>query len=130
MRSLSRPLQLLLPECTDPLQLLLPDCVRFNCCSPIVSASTAAPQLSPLQLLLPIASASTAAPRMRPLQPLLPNCVHFSCCSPIASASTAARQLHPLVVEDSRPCLGPIFSNILRGVGGSVLKYKGHVSLV
>ena len=69
------PLQLLLPVCIRlrPLQLLLPDCVRFNCCSPIVSASTAAPRLRPLQLLL------------------LPDCIRFDCCcSPIASASTAA----------------------------------------
>ena len=57
-----RPLQLLLAalmiSCCSrsrPLRLLLPDCVRFNCCSPIVCASTAAH---------PIASASTAAPRL------------------------------------------------------------------
>ena len=78
------------------------------------SASTAAPHLHPLQLLLtayvpfsccsrlrrfncsPIASASAAAPRLRPLQLLLPDCVHFSCCSPIVSASTAAPRLRPL----------------------------------
>ena len=38
-----------------PLQLLLADCIRFNCCSPIASASTAARS---------IASASTATPRL------------------------------------------------------------------
>ena len=65
-----------------PLRLLLPDCVRFNCCSPIASASTAAPRLRPLQLLLA---------RLRPLQLLLPDCVRFNCCSP---ASTAAPRLH------------------------------------
>ena len=71
----------------------LPDCVRLGCCSPIASASTAAPR-----------------------------CVRFGCCSPIASASTAAPRLHPLVaspvLEDSSPCL--MFSNILCGVRGSV----------
>ena len=42
-----RPLRLLLPDCSVPfeLQLLLPHCVRFNCSSPIGSASTTAPRL-------------------------------------------------------------------------------------
>ena len=67
-----RPLQLLLAACIRfswcsrlcALQLL-PDCVRFGCCSPI-------------------ASASTAAPRLRLLQLLLPDCARFNCCFPIA----------------------------------------------
>ena len=76
-----------------------PQYVCFSCCSLIASASAAAPRLCPLQLLLPdcvcfsccspIASASAAAPRLCPLQLLLPNCVCFSCCSPIASTSAA-----------------------------------------
>ena len=84
------PLWLLLPDCVHfELQLLLSDCVCFNCSSPIVSASTAAPQLCPLQLQLP-------------------DCVHFNCSSPIASASTTAPRLHsPAVPEDSSPC--PMF---------------------
>ena len=71
------------------------DCIHFNC-SPIASASAAAPQLS----------ASTAAPRLRLLQLLLPDCVRFNCCSP------------PAVLEDSSPC--PMFLNILHRVRGSV----------
>ena len=83
-----------------------------SCCSPIASASAAAPRLRPLQLLLPtqlhrsvstaaaalssrLASASAAARRLRPLQlhaafncQLLPDCVCFGCCSPMVSAST------------------------------------------
>ena len=40
------------------LQLLLPDCIYFSCCSLIASASVAASQLYPLQLLLfPIVNA-------------------------------------------------------------------------
>ena len=113
------PLQLLLPDCIEPLQLLLPVCVRFSYCSPLASASAAAPRL---WLLLaacvrfsccpdcfylncsssPIASASAAAPRLHPLQLLLSDCVRFNCCSPSCSG----------------PC--PIFSNILSGVQGSV----------
>ena len=52
-----------------------------SCCSPIASASAAAPRLH--------RSASTDAPCLRPLQLLLSDCVHFSCCLPLASASTA-----------------------------------------
>ena len=55
-----RPFQLLHSDCVrcSPLTAtsslrLLPDCVRFGCCSPIAIASTAAPRLRPLQLLLP-----------------------------------------------------------------------------
>ena len=103
----SRPLQLLLIDCIDPLQLLLPvpwrplqlllpDCVRFNSpianCSLTVSASAAAPQLCPLQLLLPDAYASTAA----------------------TSASTA-------VPASACPdCIHQLFSNIVHRVRGSV----------
>ena len=36
------PLQLLLPDCIYPLQLMFTVSVRFGCCSPIASASTAA----------------------------------------------------------------------------------------
>ena len=69
------PLQLLLPNCIDLLQLLLPTCVRFSCCSPIVSASAAAPRLRP----------RAAAPRLHLLRLLLPDCAHFDFCSLIAS---------------------------------------------
>ena len=54
-------LQLLLPNCIDLLelllpvcvcfQLLLPVCVCFSCCSPLASASTAAPRLHPPAVL-------------------------------------------------------------------------------
>ena len=42
-----------LSYCSRPPQLLLPNRVCFRCCSPIVSASAAAPRLCPLRLLLP-----------------------------------------------------------------------------
>ena len=134
-----RPLQLLLPDFASIhfncsllasasaaasrlrlLQLLLPDCVRFSCCSPIASTSAAAPRLRLLQLLLPdfasicfnccspFVSTSAAARCLRPLQLLLPDCVRISCCSPIAC--------NPAVLEDSSPCLGPMFSNTLHGI--------------
>ena len=120
---------------------------RLQSCSPIASASAAARRLHPLQLLLLgqiTASASTAAPplpplpaaapassaacRLHPLQLLLPDCVCFNCCSPITSASTAAPRMRLL---NSSPCPNPKFSNILRGVRGSVnkLKYEGRASL-
>ena len=70
-----------------PLQLLLPDCVRFCCCSPLASIR--------FNCYSPIASASAAARHLRPLQLLFPDCVRFS-CSRNASASTAAPGLHPL----------------------------------
>ena len=94
------PLQLLLPVCVR-FQLLLLDCIRFSCCS-----------------------------RSRPLRLLLPDCIRFNCCSPIASASTAA---HPIASALTACCSSiacirlqpqldssPMFSNILRGVWGSV----------
>ena len=46
------------------LRLLLAACIRFSCCS----------RSRPLRLRFIIASASTAAPRLRPLRLLLPNC--------------------------------------------------------
>ena len=135
----------LLPPCSPTVHNPVPDSSLKSCFSPIASASAAARRLHPLQLLLPgpiAASASTAAcaasrpaaaPRLRLLQLLLaarsrplrlllpdcvrlncctPDCVRFDCCSPIA---------YP----------GPMFSNILRGVRGSVnkLKYEGRASL-
>ena len=127
-----------------------------SCCSPIASASAAARRLRSLRIscmLLPgpIASASTAAPRLRPLPAaaprlrplqlllharrlrrfsccsrsrplrlLLPDCVRFDCCSPIACI-----RFQPQLNSS------PMFSNILRGVRGSVnkLKYEGRASL-
>ena len=68
-----------------PLQLLLPD---YSCCSPIVSASAAASRFS--CVCLPIVSAPASAPVLCPLQLLLPYCVRFSFCSRIVSASAAA----------------------------------------
>ena len=54
-----------------------------SCCSPIASASVAAPRLhrstSNCCSLFP--SASAAVPQLRPLQLLLAACVRFSCCS-------------------------------------------------
>ena len=102
-----------------PLQLLLPG-------APFASASSCCFRTRlrhPLQLLLPgapFASASSCCSRSRPLRLLLPNCIRFNCCSPIALAG-----FQPM------PCLGPMFSNILRGVRGSVnkLKYEGRVLL-
>ena len=117
-----------------PLQLLLAS-IRFNCCSPFASASSCcfrARLRHPLQLLLPVC--------LR-LQLLLPDCVRFSCCS----QSLPLRLLLPdcdcfminccssiaLDGFQPMPCPGPMFSNILRGVRGSVnkLKYEGRASL-
>ena len=113
--------ELLLPDCVRfsccsrarlrhplPLLLALPVCLRLasSCCSPIAPASAAA--------RYPIASASTAAPDCVRLNCCSPDCIRFDCCSPIA---------YP----------GPMFSNILHGVRGSVhvnkLKYEGRASL-
>ena len=112
---------------TSALQLLLPGPIAASastaapplpsCCSPIAPASSAARRLHPLQLpLLPIASTSAATPRLRPLQLLLSDYVASTAAPPIA---------------DSSQCPDPKFSNILRGVRGSVneLKYEGRASL-
>ena len=48
-----------------PLQLLFPDCVCFNCCSPIVSDSTAAPRLHLLRLLLPSAAPASCSRQLQ-----------------------------------------------------------------
>ena len=99
----------------------------------------AAPRLRPLQLLLALLAAfmiSSCCSRSRPLRLLLPDCVRFNCCSliasastaarPIASASTAAPRLHTGFHPAHAP--GPMFSNILRGVRGSVNKLKTKVA--
>ena len=116
--------ELLLPNCIDPLQtavprfcllqLLLPDCVRFSCCSPLASASTALPRFQQLPdcirfgFFSPIASASTVAPWLRPLQLQLPDCIRFDCCSLIASTCslTCSERFQPM-------------PNVLCGVRGS-----------
>ena len=54
-----------------------PDCVRFSCCSPIASASAAAPHAIASIRFNCCCSAE------------LPACIRFSCCSPLASASAA-----------------------------------------
>ena len=123
-------LQLLLAACVRfsccsrarlryPLPLLLPVCLRLasSCCSPIAPASAAARRFHD-QLLLPITSASTAAPRLRPLELLL-------------ARLRLLRLLLPDCILDSSPCPGPMFSNILHRVRGSVnrLKYEGRASL-
>ena len=91
-----------LRNCIDPLQLLLPVCIHFSCCSLLASASAAAldcihfncSPIASASAATPQLSASTAAPQLHLLQLLLPDCVRFNCCSLIASASTAApRQL-------------------------------------
>ena len=110
-----------------------------SCYSPIASASTAAHRLH--------RSASTGAPCLRPLQLLLAACVHFSCCSPIASASTAP-QLRPLQLPPDCigfNCCSPIASACSPSCSGrfqlmpnalehssrsSRFKYEGHESLV
>ena len=68
-------------------RLNAPDCIRFSCCSPIVSASAAAPWLCPL-------------PRLHPLYLLLPDCIHFTYYSPIASTSPTTPRLCPLSTCD------------------------------
>ena len=79
---------------------LLSDCIRFGCCSPIASVSTAL--------------------RLHPLLLLLPDCICFNRCSPIASTcspSCSGRfQPMPNVLEHS--------SRSLR------FKYEGRSSLV
>ena len=150
----------LLPPCSPTVRNPAPDSSLKSCFSPIVSASAAARHLRPLQLLLPgpiaasastaapriapasaaarrfhdqlllpISSASTATPRLRPLQLLLPDCVRFNCCSPDCVCFNCCSPI--AYVLDSSPCPGPMFSNILRGVRGSVnkLKYEGRTSL-
>ena len=133
----------LLPPCSPTVRNPAPDSSLKSCFSPIALASAAARRLHPLQLLLPgpiAASASTAAPRLPPPPAAAPDRVRFNCYSPIASASTAAPRLRPLqlllarlcplrlllpdCILDSSPCPGPMFSNILHGVRGSVNKLK------
>ena len=132
----------LLPPCSPTVRNPAPDSSLKSCFSPIASASAAARRLRPLQLLLPgpiAASASTAArtPRLppprvqlllaarsRPLRLLLPDCVRLNCCSPdCVRFDCCSPTAYP----------GPMFSNILRGVRGSVhvnkLKYEGRASL-
>ena len=94
-----------------------------SCCSPIASASAAAPRwhrsastaCSPVCIHFSccsqIASASAAARRLRPLQLLLPDYITFN-CSPMRALRLL---LHPLVVPAS--CSSPC---VLRGVRGSV----------
>ena len=108
-----------------PLQLRLAACVRFELLpGPIASASTAS--ASSCCSMFAACVRFSCCSRSHPLRLLLPDCVHFECCSPIACI-----RLQPQL--DS----SPMFSNILRGVRGSVnkLKYKStkvarHYSLV
>ena len=96
------PLHLLLPVCVR-FQLLLPDCARFSCCC-----------------MLAACICFSCCSRSRPLRLLLPDIA-------IASASTASPRIRLQPQLDS----SPMFSNILRGVRGSVnrLKYENHASL-
>ena len=117
-----------------------PDCgIRFHCClrSPFASASrpAAAPRLRLLQLLL--------AARSRPLRLLLPDCVRLNCCSPDCVRFDCCSPIAAVRLNCCTPdCVrfdccspiaypGPMFSNILRGVRGSVnkFKYEGRASL-
>ena len=111
-RARLHPLQLLLPVCIR-FQLLLPDCARFSCCCMLAACVrfSCCSRLRPLWLLLPDCVCFNCCS---------PDCVRFDCCSPIACI-----RLQPQL--DS----SPMFSNILRGVRGSVnkLKYEGHASL-
>ena len=84
----------LLPLCSPTCVIRRRTALCQSCCSPIASASAAARLLH--------RSASTAAPRLRPLQLLVATCVCFSCysphcirfnCSTIASASAVAPRL-------------------------------------
>ena len=78
---------------------VLPDCVRFSCCSPLVSASAAAPG---------------------------PDCgICFNCSPHLPPLPAAAPQLHLL---DSSPCPGPNILRRVRG-SVNKLKYKGRASL-
>ena len=69
-----RPLHLLLSIASvstssrlRPLRLLLPDCICFNCCSPIASASSAAPRWHLHWLLL----AASCSERFQPMPNIL-----------------------------------------------------------
>ena len=104
------------------LQLLLPECVRFNCCSASASASTCCSRVRPLQL---------AAPRVHPLQLLHPDCVRSSCCSPLASASSVAPRLRMLrlLLPD---CVRLLFWKIpahAHAMTEFEFKYEGRASL-
>ena len=149
----------LLPPCSPTMRNPAPDSSLKSCFSPIASASAAACRLRSLQLLLAgtiAASASTAAPhlppppaaaprlrplqlllaaftisccsRSRPLRLLLPDCVRFNCCSPNCIRFDCCS---PTVYWIPAHAPGPMFSNILHGVQGSVnkLKYEGRASL-
>ena len=102
-----------LKSCFSPIasaSLLLAACVRFSCCSQA--------RLRPVAPRLPPPPA--AAPDCARFSCCSPDCVRFGCCSPIA---------YWIPAHARRP--GPMFSNILRGVRGSVnkLKYEGRASL-
>ena len=124
-----------------------PDSSLQSCCSPIASASAAAPRLHPIRFNCML---------LRPFQLLLPDCVHFNCCSPIASisaaaphrfsccfpiasGSTAAPRLRPLqlLLPDGirlQPQLFQPMPSVLKHSPRisrfSKLKYKGRASLV
>ena len=130
-----------------------------SCCSPIASASaaapreiatrsasTAAPRLHLLQLLLAACVCFSCSSRLRPFQLLL-DCVRFGCSSPIASASTAAPRLCPIQLQlDPRLCplrlLLPascsgrfqpmlnVLEHSSQSSRFSKLKYEGRASLV
>ena len=103
-----------------PLQMLHSDCVRFSCCSPLVSASS-------LQLL-------------HPFRLLLPDCNRFNSSSLTASASTAAPRSRPLrlllpSIRCSPSCSGrfqpmPGTISFQHSLQSSRFKYKGRTSLV
>ena len=92
-------IQLLLPVCVR-FQLLLPDCARFSYCC-----------------MLAACVRFSCCSRSHPLRLVLPDCVRFDCCSPIAC----------IRLQPQLDC-SPMFSNVLRGVQGSV-KYEGRASL-
>ena len=108
------PLQLLLAACVrfESSAAPWPDCIHIICCFPFASAYRCCSPISH-------ASAAAACSLLASTSAAAPDRVCFDCCSPHQLAATP--QL------DS----SPMFSNILRGVRGSVnkLKYKGRTLL-
>ena len=88
-----RPFQLLLPDRIDLLQLLLTVCVRSSCCSPIhcqFSDCIRFSCCSPISNCSPIASASTAAPRLHS-SACSPSCTGFEFWKPVHARTQCSR---------------------------------------
>ena len=113
------PLQLLLAACVrfESAAAPGPDCIRFNCCSPFASASSCCSPIAPASAaaacMLTACVCFSCCFRSRPLRLLLPDCVRFGCCSPNCVRFDCCSPIACIRLQSN-------FSNILRGVRGSV----------